>query len=103
MRTFEDIRAEVAPSQAELIDSLIAKGMNYSGTGMKDGVRCIEVKSEGNEIVIHPSGKVELFTEFLDPSNSRDTGYHVWTITATASPADIAATVADITSITGDN
>jgi hypothetical protein len=104
MKTFDEIRPELPPAQIRLIDSLLSKGLWYSGSAMKDGDRHLELKSEGNEIVINPTtGKIELFTEFLDPSDPADLGHHVWMIDSDATAAEVAAVVSAITDITGDN
>lgn len=104
MKTFEEIRSELAPAHVSLIDSLLGKGMSYSGSLVEKGDRKVELKSEGNEIVINPSaGKVELFTEFIDRSDPTDVGHHVWMIYSDATADELNAVVSEITDITGDN
>lgn len=104
MKTYEEILPELSTAHAQLIESLSAKGMSYSGSIMKDGERLLELKSEYNDIVLHSvSGKVELFTEFRDTSKPSDVGYHVWTLKSEAITAEIDWLIRDITAITGDN
>lgn len=104
MKTFEEIRPELATAHVSLIDALLSKGLSYSGSLVEKGDRKLELKSEGNEIVINPSaGKVELFTEFIDRSDPADVGHHVWMIYSDATVDEINTVVSEITEITGDN
>lgn len=103
MRTFEDIRADTAPAHARLIDGLLSKGLTFSGTGTKEGEVCIEVKSVDDEIVISPSGKVELFTDNLNPYEPYDTGYHVWNVAPDEDDREVDLVISWITRITGDD
>lgn len=104
MKTFEEIRSEIAPAHGSLIDALLSNGMSYSGSLVEKGDRKLELKSEGNEIVINPSaGKVELFTEFIDRSDPTDAGHHVWMIYSDATADELNTVVSEITDITGDN
>lgn len=103
MRTFEDIRAETAPAHARLIDGLLSKGMTFSGTGKKAGETCIEVKDVTDEVVISPSGLVELFTENIDPYEPYDTGYHSWFVPADEEDREVDLMVNTIARITGND
>lgn len=104
MKTFEDIRSELSPAHIALVEALLSKGMSYSGHLYENNDLKFELKSEGNEVVFNPNaGKVELFTEFLDPSDPTDVGHHIWMIYSDATGAEISAIVTGITSITGDN
>lgn len=103
-KTYEEILPELSPAHVRLIESLSAKGLSYSGSAIKNGDLLLELKSEGSEIVFNPyAGKVELFTEFRDVSDSKDTGHHVWMIYSDATVAEIGALVSAITDIIGDN
>lgn len=103
MKTFEDVRPELSPVYVALVETLLGKGMSYSGHLIEKGDLKIELKSEGNEIVFNPyAGKVELFTEFIDRSDPTDVGHHVWMIYSDATGAEIDTIVEGITSITGN-
>lgn len=104
MKTFEDIRSELSPAHVKLVESLLSKGMSYSGHLIDKGDLKLELKSEGNELVFNPyAGKVELFTEFIDRSDPADVGNHVWMIYSDATGAEIETIVTEITAITRDN
>lgn len=104
MKTFEDIRPELSPVHAQLIEILLGKGMSYSGHLIEKGDLKIELKSEGNEIVFNPyAGKIELFTEFIDRSDPTDVGHHVWMIYSDVTADELTTVVSEITEITGDN
>lgn len=101
--SFEQALTTLEPVQVQFLYTLLAKGFSFGGSGMKNGELCFEVRDEGSEVVIHPSGQVELFTEFLDPNDKTDLGHHVWTLNPNASNDDVTRIVEELTTITGNN
>lgn len=104
MKSFKEIIPELSAAHVRLIELLLVKGISFAGSAVKNGDCLLELKSEGNEIVINPSaGRVELFTEFIDRSDPTDVGHHVWMIYSDATGAEIITIVDAISAIIGDN
>lgn len=78
MQTFESVRQHYSKAHELFIETLLNKGMTFSGTVENKDGRITTVSSVCGDVTLYSTGKVELFTENLDPFEPYDCGYHAW-------------------------